>query len=252
MNRSGGVLAIALGLFVVLVAAPGEAADPCPKGVQEHTKNGGGGEISWSSYAILPKIGDRDWCYHRTVVLHKPERQYVNWPRGEIYKKVVHREMTTWSCCYPDPRAEDAELEHGYSGKKLATQVYRGSREPTQNQTWVSVFGFVYVEPRTVRIDLTLRSSFRKTADGFNYFYEINNQADGVTAVWNSVESEFFLNKMKEGKISFPIKLPAQFGGVKVSGFSMNPADFRTRELVVLSEEGREVFRMLAPAYIPK
>ena len=245
-------LAAMMSLHFLISPYPVRAADRCPTGVKKLSRQGGDGEVSWSSHAVLPMIREKDWCYSRTVVLHKPDRQYVNWPKGEIHKKTIEREMTTWACCYPDPRAEDGELEHGYSGKVVPTQVYRGVGEPQQNQAWVSITGFIYLEPRTVRVDLSLRSGFRKTPDGFEYLYEIGNQGDKLTAVWNAANSEFFTKRIKEFDLSFPMKLRAESGSLKFSDFSKKPPEFRSRELLVLTEDGKEVFRMLAPAYIPK
>ena len=210
MQRFACAFALGLGLLLTVESQPGVAADPCPKGVKEQSKNGSDGdEISWYSFATLAKIEDKDWCYHRKVEVRKPDKQYVNWPKGEIHKKVVEKEMTTRSCCYPDPRLEAGDIEHGYSGKKIPTQVYRGFQEPQQNETWTSIAGFIYLEPKTLRIDLTVRSSFRKTPEGFEYFYEIANPGDAVTAVWNSVDSAFFKGIIDKIGLSFPLRLKA-------------------------------------------
>ncbi len=248
------ISSLIMGLILLLSLAPRyvDGSDSCPKGVKELNRQGGDDEISWQSLAILSRIDDKDWCYYRRVVLRKPERQYVNWPKGEIHGKVVEGKITTSACCYPEPRAEDGELEHGYSGKRMPTQVYRGFKEPQQNQTWISISGAVYLEPKTVRIDLTLRSGFRKTSQGYDYLYEIANRADKVVAVWNSVDSEFFKKNILEYDLTFPLKLKAEGGWLKFSGYSKNLPGFRAKELFVLSEDGKEVFRMLAPAYIPK
>jgi hypothetical protein len=252
VKQFAGLLLIGLGLALILLPTYGSAADSCPKGVKEYSKDGGDGEVSWYSYATLAKIDDTDWCYHRKVVLYKPERQYVNWPKGEIHRKDIVKEWVTRSCCYPEPRAENGDLEHGYSGKKIPTQVYRGSTEPKQNQTWVSIEGSVYLEPRIVRVDLTLRSTIRKTPDGFSYGYEISNFADVLTVVWKSAESDFFVRVIKERRLSYPLVLEGKSGLFKASGFSSRSPQYMAQDLILLSADGREIFRMIVPAYVPK
>ena len=238
----------------MLLLSPTDAstADACPQGVRQERKDGGDGEISWYSYATLARHNDTDWCYHRRVILHKPERQYVNWPKGDIHKKTVVKEWITRSCCFPEPRAEDGQLEHGYSGKKIPTKVYKGSTEPKQNQTWISLLGTIYEEPRPVRVDLTLKSTFRKTADGFIYDYDILNLGDSLTVFWRSAESDVFMRAIKEKDLSFPLVLSSKTAVIKASALSSSAPRFIAQELVLQSPDGREIFRMIAPAYVAR
>ena len=90
------------------------------------------------------------------------------------------------------------------------------------------------------------------TAEGFEYVYEFENLGDGVTAVWNSAKWDGFVAALSRQEREFPVKLRASKELLKVPVLSPRRPLFQRDELIVLSDDGREAFRMSTPAYIPK
>jgi hypothetical protein len=171
---------------------------------------------------------------------------------GDINKIVVEHEMDTLAFGYPDPRPEDGYLEHGLTGTKIPTQVYRGNGEPKQDQIWTSMMGSVYVGDSPLRIDLTVRSAVSKSSEGYEYVYDVRNLADALIAVWNSVDVPFFRSRLEPLGRSFPVVLRGETDRVQIRAVSKSPPAFTRGDLLILSKDRREAFRINAPAYLPK
>lgn len=241
-----------IALVATLSPAIASASVTCAKGVKQLKRTGGNEEVTWYSFATLANSEDTDWCYQRKVQLHVPQRQYINWPTGEIYKKVVVKEWTTYSCCYPGPRAEDGELEYGYSGRTIPTQVYRGSAEPTQNKTLYAIQGWLLIDKEIVHIDLELQSGFKKTYSGYQYFYNVSNISDDIGVKWQSAESKGFAKALAEKNYIYPLSMRSKLNFIDASFYSSASPKLALDNVILFNASGKEIFRTTAPAYTTK